>query len=368
MIENILAEFNTRGIFFYAESYGNGIINDTFLVEFNNNGFNEKYILRKINKFVFKDPETVINNTVKTIEHIANKLCLENIEEIKKHVLQFIKTKNSDYYIVDKDNNYWCVLIFIENTYTIETVKTREQAYQAAKTFGKFQKYLLDANLNDYKPTIKNFHNLQNRLILFEKAIRNNFDSRVAKVQQEINTINSYQNLLTEFLQLTKDNKIPTRITHNDAKINNVLMNKNTNKGQCVIDLDTVMPGKIMYDFGDMVRTFTNSVREDYLDLSKVSMRIQIFESLAEGYLEELAGELSKIEIKTLVYGAILITYEQAIRYLTDYLIGDVYYITYFKNQNLTRTRVQLKLLKSILNQKEEMEKIINKITSVNDK
>ena len=189
--------------------------------------------------------------------------------------------------------------------------------------------------------------------------MRNNPKSRVDKAKKEIDLVNKFDYLENHYSKLLSEKIIPTRITHNDAKIDNVLMNKNSGKGQCVIDLDTVMPGLVIYDFGDMVRTFTNPLREDDKNVDEVTMRINIFESLTKGYLEELAEYLQKPEIDNLVLGAIFITYEQAVRYLTDYLLGDKYYTIGYENQNLIRARNQLKLLDSIIEQKVIMEEIV---------
>ena len=361
MIENILADFNINSKVISTERYGNGIINETYLVRTCGNGSKVKYILRKINSYVFSNPAIVVDNTVKTIQHISNKLQKQDNKKISDYVFQIVETKDGNYYKTDDDNNYWCLLTFIENSYTIEIVENKEQAYQAAKTFGRFQRLLFDADINDFQPTIPNFHNLKNRLLTFEKAIKDDIVQRVKTAEEELLRINTYKYLQKEFSNILNETKLPKRITHNDAKINNVLLNKLTDKGQCVIDLDTVMPGYILYDFGDMVRSFTNPKPEDIQDINKVTMRIEIFESLAKGYLEELGGLLTKSEIKYLTLGAVLITLEQSIRYLTDYLIGDKYYTINFSNQNLIRARTQLKLLDSIIEQKEEMRKIVEK-------
>ena len=185
---------------------------------------------------------------------------------------------------------------------------------------------------------------------------------RAKDASKEIKVANSFRFLSEKITSLINNKELPIRITHNDTKINNVMLNKETNEGQCVIDLDTVMPGTVLYDFGDMVRTSTSPVEEDENDITKVTMRLDIFEALAKGYLEELAEVLTELEISNLIYGAKVIVYEQAIRFLTDYLMNDAYYSTSYPEHNLIRTRTQLALLQSIDNQTEEMERIVEKM------
>jgi hypothetical protein len=361
MLEKIISNFEIRGDFVDSKSFGNGHINDTFLILFNKDGAEVKYILRKINKYVFKNPEIVVNNTVNIIKHISAKLKEEGIQKTSNKVMELIKNKDGTFHFVDVKNDYWCMVVFIDNSYTIEHVETVEQAYQAAKAFGRFQRYLIDADVNEYKDTIPNFHNLAGRLKDFDLSLKENLSGRIKKVLEEIKVVDEYRYLSKKIAVMLKNNELPIRVTHNDTKINNVMINKHTNKGECVIDLDTVMPGTVLNDFGDMVRTSTSPVNEDEKDSSKVKMRLDIFEGLVHGYLEELACHLSKNEIENLVYGAMVITYEQLIRFLTDYLNGDIYYNTNYDEHNLVRARTQIALLKSIIKQKKQMEEIIIK-------
>jgi hypothetical protein len=360
MIKKLIENFKIYGDLIETKPFGNGNINETFLLKYNQAGTEVKYILRKINKYVFKNPEIVINNTIQVINHISNKLQKEGEKEISNYVMKLVENKNGSFYQVDKNGDYWTVFLFINNAYTVSYVETKEQAYQAAKAFGKFQRYLIDVNLNEYKETIPNFHNLSGRLSTFDSILEHDPVGRVVKAKKEIEIANNFRYVSEKITEMMKNNKIPIRITHNDTKIDNVMLNKKTNAGQCVIDLDTVMPGIVLNDFGDMVRTSTSPVAEDEKDASKVTMRMNVFEGLAKGYMEELSGCLSEIEIDNLVYGAMVIVYEQLIRFLSDYINGDKYYITKYDEHNLVRTRTQIALLKSIINQKTEMEKIIS--------
>jgi len=365
-INQIVSNFKISGNFIKAKNYGNGHINETFLVSFNQDGIETEIILRKINKDVFKNPKVVVANSVKVINHITKKLKEVGINNISNQVMELIETWDSKYYFLDENEDYWCSIVFIKDAYTVDYVETSEQAYQAAKAFGRFQKHLVDADIKEYKDSIPNFHNLESRIDAFDVAIKEDPVGRVEEVSKEIEIANSYRFLSKKITSLLKQNELPIRITHNDTKINNVMLNKETNEGQCVIDLDTVMPGTVLYDFGDMVRTSTSPVEEDEKDISRVTMRLEIFEALAKGYLEELADVLTEVEINNLVYGSKVIVYEQAIRFLTDYIMNDVYYDVSYLKHNLVRTKTQLALLESINRQTVEMEKIINKYSKIN--
>jgi Phosphotransferase enzyme family len=362
-VELIMKNFIIPGKFVDARPYGSGHINDTLLIRYEQSGEEVKYILRKINDFVFKAPERIIENTVNVTNHIRQKLIENGEQQINNKVLTLIKSVDSKYYYVDK-NKYWCLLHFIEGAYTVDHVDNSEQAYEAAKAYGKFEKYLSDYDTSKCHITIKNFHNLSNRIIAFKHAIVLDPHHRVQKVSDEISLAKKYLYLNKEFEKLQNKN-LPIRITHNDTKINNIMLHQVTKEGICVVDLDTVMPGIVLNDFGDMVRTFTSPALEDDKDFSNVSMRLPIFDSLVRGYLKELNDYLTEDEINNLVLGAKIIVYEQAIRFLTDYLLGDVYYKIEYELHNLNRAKNQFELLASMEEQSEEMAEVISKYSLV---
>jgi thiamine kinase-like enzyme len=340
--------------------YGSGHINETFLVVCKTDEIQNRYILRKINDYVFKQPEVVIENTQLVLTHIKRRLKEAGREKLIERSVSLIKTKSGEYFARDENNAVWCVMPFCENTFTIDFVKTEEHAYQAAKAFGEFQKLIIDADLERYKPTIPDFHNTVKRFERLKKIVELNPANRNSSAEKEIAFSFENKHLPLKINKLLEDKIIPLRLTHNDTKINNVLFDQETNQTVCVVDLDTVMPGTVLYDFGDMVRTSTCAAAEDEKDLSKVSMDIKIFSALAKGYLEELNGVITQEEIQNLVYGAELIIYEQAIRFLTDYLEGDPYYKIKYPEHNLDRTKNQFALLKSVQKQKTIMEQIVN--------
>ncbi len=362
-IKKVVENFDVKGSSFSSRKFGNGHINDSYLIEDNSDGA-EKFILRKINKYVFKNPDAVVNNSVKAVNHIREKLLAEGVKNYYDFLLTFIQTKTGGFAFVDKNSDYWCLTKFFADSYTVDFVETEKQAYEAAKAFGKFQKQLADADPNEFEIVIPDFHNLSKRISAYEKAAENASDERKEKAAEEMKTVDDFFRIVEKNNSLNESLSIPLRITHNDTKINNVMLDNKTDAAHCVIDLDTVMPGSVLSDFGDMVRTFTSPAEEDERDVSKVKMRLNIFKSLAAGYLEEMNGILTPSEKENLVFGAEMIVYEQAVRFLTDFFNNDMYYKTEYPEHNLVRTKNQFALLKSITEQSGEMEKIVTSLSA----
>ncbi len=360
----ITNNFDINGTYINSKPFGSGHINTTYIISYKQPSTITRYILRKINKFVFKQPKIVIANSVNISAHVKNKLLKQGISDTGRRTMTFIKTHSDEYYHIDENKDYWSMVLFFEDAYTIDYVQTKEQSYKLGKAFGNFQKLISDANINDYKETIPDFHNLPKRVLAFDEAVKTNPANRLKNITDELNVININRSISHKYTELIKQ-KLPIRITHNDTKINNIMLDRKTDEGLCIIDLDTIMPGTILNDFGDMVRTSTATVAEDEKDLSKVNIQLNIFETLAQGYLESLVDIITKLEIDNLVYGAKLIIYEQAIRFLTDYLLDDVYYSTAYENHNLVRAQNQLALLKSVLLHEEEMKAIIKNHTQL---
>lgn len=358
--KGIIKHFNIYGDFIDAKTFGSGHINDTIIVRYKQAGQKVNYVLRKINNYVFKEPNLIIENTRNITNHIKSKLVEQNVKDSSRNVLTLIKTADDKYFHIDADGKYWCVNLFIKKAFTVDNVENEKQAFEAAKAYGKFQKYLSDFDINECHETIPNFHNLSNRIEKFEDSLKTGLKDRIENAQTEIQTAHNFKYIVNEYENLVKL-KLPLRITHNDTKINNVMLDKKTKEGLCVIDLDTVMPGTILNDFGDMVRTFVSRALEDEKDFSQVNVRLKIFEAMTKGYLSELSGILTNDEIQNLVTGAKIIVYEQAIRFLTDFIEGDVYYKVDSTEHNLNRTKNQFALLKSIEKKSTAMEKIVEK-------
>jgi len=346
------------------KQYGSGKINDTFLVKYNQSGIEAKYILRKINKFVFKNPQYVVANSINAVDHIREKLLAENDSDLSRKVMTFIKTCTGEYYYKDDESNYWCMTLFISSAYTIDYVQTEKQAYEAAKAYGRFQKYLLDDNIQKYKYTIEEFHNLAKRLSVFNSAVTLDLAGRASKIENEISQIEEHTKINNKFIELLNSGKLPVRIIHNDTKINNVMLDEETNSGLCVIDLDTVMPGTVLFDYGDMMRTFISPVSEDEKDFTKIEIRKDIFKAMAQGYFSGLDNLLTEYERTNLLLGGMIIIYEQAVRFLTDYLMGDKYYHVEYEDQNYVRACNQLKLLNEVEKNYNELKEIVEDISS----
>jgi aminoglycoside phosphotransferase (APT) family kinase protein len=259
---------------------------------------------------------------------------------------------------IDADGNFWRAYHFIENARTYDSVQSPAQAFQAAKAFGEFQRMLADLPAPRLHDTIPDFHHTPKRFAALERAIAADVAGRAILAKPEIDFALARKSICGVLL----DAGLPERVTHNDTKINNVMLDDDTGEGICVIDLDTVMPGLVLYDFGDMVRTATSPGPEDERDLSKVNLQFPLFEALARGYLTSAAGFLTKEEKKHLAFSGKLITFEIGLRFLTDYLSGDTYFKVHREGHNLDRCRTQFKMVASIEQQEEQMVKLIGSL------
>ena len=362
-VKTVKDQFEILGDFVSAAPYGSGHINDTLRVIINQGGAEVHYIFQRINDSIFKNPPSLMENIERVTEHIFQKIQDEGDSDTSRHSLYLIKSKRGKSYVRDEEGKYWRAYIFIEKAQTYDVIETKDQAYEAARAFGLFQKDLADLTGGRLCETIPDFHNTPQRLANLEKAIEADVCGRVKDVQAEIDFVMKRKADTSKLIDLHNEGKIPERITHNDTKLNNVMIDDATGKGVCVIDLDTVMPGLVHYDFGDMVRTSTSPAAEDEKDLSKVTMQFDMFESLLRGYLSTANDFLNSTEREMLPFSGKLITLEIGIRFLTDYLEGDVYFKTHREGHNLDRCRTQFKLVESI---EEQMEEMMNLLHSIN--
>ena len=341
--------------------FGNGNINKTYLISTNSN---KKYILQEINSKVFKKPKEVMRNIELVTEHIRN-IHRKNSIESDQAVLEILYTNDNQSY-VKLDDRYWRAYNFVENAITYETTDDPEIFKQVGIAVGAFQKFLNDFNSDRLAITIPDFHNTPKRFSSLSKVVDEDNYDRVMKVFKEIQFINSRKNKLSIIVQALEKKEIPLRVTHNDTKLNNVMIDKTTNKAVCIIDLDTVMPGSVLYDFGDAIRVGANNAKEDESDLSKVRLNMSLFESFVDGFLEETHNILNQKEIDLLVDSVWLITMEISIRFLTDYLDNDQYFRTDYPEHNLVRTKAQLKLVNEIERYYEQMKNYIkNKVSKM---
>lgn len=347
-----------------VKSFGSGIINDTFLVTCKNNKGNEnKYILQKINSSIFKNVEKLMENYCGVCDYLK-KIVSENGGDVERETITVVPTNSGKSYLKDSLDNYWRTIKFISDTVTYDVAESAEDFYKVGKAFGEFQNKLAGYNAENLYESIPNFHNTKERFKTFLLAIENNKARRLESVRSEVDFILEREKDTSILLDLYENGELPLRVTHNDTKISNILMDANTKNGICIIDLDTIMPGLSLYDFGDAIRSGATHALEDEKDLDKVYVDLEFFEAFTKGFLEGTNSSLTEKEIEMLPMGAKVITLEQAIRFLTDYLDGDVYYKTSYSNQNLDRTRTQLKLVKDIEEKWNELNNIVNKYVS----
>jgi hypothetical protein len=349
-------QFQISGDFLKATPYGNGHINDTYCAVFFQNGAPLRIILQRINHNIFKSPVALMENIQRVTSHLAAQVAGE--PDCDRRVLTLIPARNGRVWHLDADGNYWRAYRFVEGARTYEAVKSTEQAFQAARAFGRFQQLLVSLPAPPLHATIPDFHHTPKRFAALEKAIATDAKDRANLAVAEIEFAVTHKPITGVLL----DANLPQRVTHNDTKFNNVMLDDATGEGICVIDLDTVMPGLALSDFGDMVRTTTSPAQEDEQDLSKVTMQFPMFEALVRGYLSSSGGFLTKAEKRFLAFAGKLSTFEQGIRFLTDYLAGDTYFKVHRDGHNLDRCRTQFKLVESIEQQEERMERLVESI------
>jgi Ser/Thr protein kinase RdoA (MazF antagonist) len=351
-------QFAIGGDFLEARPYGSGHINDTYRVFFNQDGVPLCYILQRINHNIFRNPAALMENIQRVTAHLASQVADE--PDASRRVLSLIPTRDGRSWHVDGEGNHWRAYRFISNARSYDAVESTEQVYQAARAFGRFQQLLSSLPAPRLHDTIPDFHNTPKRFLALEQAIDADVTNRAALARPEIEFTRAHQPIASVLL----DAHLPERVTHNDTKFNNVLLDDGTGEAICVLDLDTVMPGLAPYDFGDMVRTTTSPALEDEQDLSKVSMQFPMFEALVRGYLSSADAFLTKAEKRLLAFSGKLITFELGIRFLTDYLAGDTYFKVHRDGHNLDRCRTQFKLVESIEKQEEQMNRLVETIAS----
>ncbi len=349
----VAGQFQIHGEFRGAEPYGSGHINDTYCVVFDQAGRTTRYILQRINHGVFKQPVALIENIRRVTAHLAEKMA--GVRDFSRRVLTLVPTRKGLYFHHDDEGNYWRTYLFIEKARSYDAVESPRQAFEAAKAYGHFQKLLADLPAPRLHDTIPDFHHTPKRFADLARAIENDASNRAQTVKAEIEFALQRKPITGVLI----DAKLPERVTHNDTKFNNVMLDDATGEGVCVVDLDTLMPGLALYDFGDMVRTTTSPAKEDECDLTQVRMQFPMFEALVRGYLTFAGDFLTLPEKKLLAFSGKLITFEIGMRFLTDYLAGDTYFKVYRDSHNLDRCRTQFKLVESIEQQEEQMNKLV---------
>jgi hypothetical protein len=354
----IISNFRIQGTYLSGTPTGTGHINDSYLINTKEPEAPE-YILQRINHTIFRDIDGLMENFERVTKHLSRKQ-VENKEG--KQYLELIPANNGKYYYCDDTGNYWRVLNYIENGRVYDIVTDPKIAYEGGKAFGTFMRQIADIPVETIIETIPNFHNIEFRLENFRKSVQADIKGRLKNIQPEFEFIKSRAEEMLTIPKLQQKGLIPLRITHNDTKFNNIIFDA-ANEAICVVDLDTIMPGSALFDFGDAIRSGANTAAEDEQNLDLVSMDINIFESYAKGYLESTFDLLTETEKELLAFSARFITFVIGLRFLTDYLDGDTYYRTGYPEHNLVRARVQLKLVESMEKQFEKMQSCVRRIS-----
>jgi aminoglycoside phosphotransferase (APT) family kinase protein len=359
-LQDISQRFQIYGQILHAETCKIGHINETYTATYDQGGILVRYIHQKINQAVFKNPAAVMENVMRVTRHIARKLTAQGAREITRRALTVVPTRDGQPYYCDDNGDCWRTFVFVEKVQSFESVQSPAQAYQAGKAFGDFQSLLADLGGQRLHETIPEFHNTRKRFEALQQAIAGDHCNRARFARKEIDFALAQEPWIGTLLDAHARGDVPERVTHNDTKFNNVMLDWETGHAMCVVDLDTVMPGLVLYDFGDMVRTTTSPTLEDEKDLTKVQAQMPMFEALARGYMESAGEFLSGAERAYLAFSGKLITYTIGIRFLTDYLLGDTYFRVHRPDHNLDRCRTQFKLVNSIAEEEEAMQKFVN--------
>lgn len=340
--------------------YGSGHINDTYLVVLKENDSEKKVILQRMNKNIFTKPVELMENVLGVTSYLRERI-IENGGNPERETLNVIPTAEGKAYFVDSEGEYWRAYKFITGATSYDAVETPEDFYQSAVSFGNFQRLLAEYPAETLHETIEGFHDTKARFAVFKKAVEEDVCGRAASVQKEIDFVLAHEDVANVFGDMLAQGELPLRVTHNDTKLNNIMIDDETRKGICVIDLDTVMPGLAMNDFGDSIRFGASTAAEDEQDLSKVSCDMGLFEIYTKGYIEGCGGRLTQKEIEMLPMGAKVMTFECGMRFLTDYLEGDHYFKVHREGHNLDRCRTQFKLVEDMEAKWNTMQEIVKK-------
>ena len=352
-------QFDIFGEFLSFEPYGSGHINDTYAATYIQGGASVRFIHQRVNHSIFRKPVAQMENIQRVTSHIRKKLQQENGLRASREILTVVPSRAGKPYHIDEDGNFWRTYVLIEGAHSVDVASCPAEAYEAARAYGRFQRMLTDFPPPRLHEIIPDFHHTPKRVRALEIAIREDVSGRVKLARKEIEFALARKPTAGRLLELCSAGAMPERVVHNDTKLNNVLLDDDSGEGVCVVDLDTVMPGLALYDFGDMVRSTTSPAAEDERDLSKVRMRMEMFEGLLRGYLDEAGAFLTEAEKKNLSFAGRLITYEIGVRFLADYLSGDVYFKTRREHHNLDRARTQFALVKCMEELEGEMNELV---------
>lgn len=358
-IREICGEFGISGEFVSVELVTNGHINTTYKVFFRRDGELKDYIVQRINTYVFKNPVEVMANISSVTEYIRKKIKATGVSA-KRYVLHYQQDKTGKYYYANGEE-FWRCSRFIDDSAVFNITGNLTVIEESGRAFGEFQQYLSDYPVNELYIAIPHFHNTVKRYDAFRETIQRNEARRAEQVQGEIGEYAALEEIATKMYKMQSAGELPLRVTHNDTKCNNVLFDKDTYAHLSVIDLDTVMPGLVAFDFGDAIRFTANTCAEDETDLAKVALDMAKFEAFTKGFVGAVKDSLTEKELDTMALGALTMTVECGLRFLTDYIDGDKYFKIDYDRHNLDRSRCQLALAKDMLSHLDEMQAIVNK-------
>ena len=362
VFKEVMRSFEIYGDFIGAVPYGTGHINHTYKATFDQAGCQVHYLFQQINDTVFQDPESLMENISRICDHLAERAETEGLSERSRRVLTLIRSDDGQPWVRDRNGHYWRCYLFIEGAVGHDVVQNPTQAREAARCFGEYLRLLADLPGKRLSETIPGFHDTPSRFNRMIEAVEKDSLNLASDVRDELGFFMDRGEDVAILIDLQRNGSIPERVTHNDTKLNNVLIDIDCNESMCVIDLDTSMPGLSLYDFGDLVRSSTSPVPEDHPDPGDVTMEFAMFSALADGFLEPGRAFLNKTEIAYLPEGGRLMTMENGIRFLTDYLEGSPYYRTAYPEHNLVRCRTQVALIQSIEEQIDEMNRYIERV------
>jgi len=362
LIEEIISKFNIDGKLIKVEENKTGNINNTYVVTFRmDNGTTKKYLIQKVNTTVFTEPYKLMKNIEGVTTYLKRQLAKE--EDETHQVLEIVKTKDNKtlcYIDNNGERDYYRIYEYIENAITYDCSVDKQIVYNTGKAFGNFTKLLRNYPMSKLSETIKDFHSTDKRYQKLIEDIKIDSEGRVMEVAPEIVFILMREDICSSITQELGTDEVPYRVTHNDTKVNNVMMNKDTGDFMTVIDLDTVMPGSMLFDYGDGIRSTAATAREDEIDLNKVQLDLELFEAYTEGYLSEMAPYITYEELSLMGESIRIITLELAIRFLNDYINGDTYFKINYEKHNLDRARNQIALVKDIESKLDYINNFIN--------
>ena len=362
LLKSVVAGFDFPGELLGCEENRTGHINRTYKVTFRQGETQQDYLIQRINTFAFKKPEEVMENVTLVTEHLRRAILAQG-QNPENRVLRVIPSREGRPLVYDPDGGAWRAYSFIAHAHSVNTVESPEQFMIVGQAFGEFQSMLSDFPIGRLHDTIPHFHDTPQRLDNFEASVTKDAVHRAANALEEIAFARKRASAMGKIVRMIDKGELPLRVTHNDTKCNNVMVDDATGEALCVVDLDTVMAGSALYDFGDAIRFGASTAAEDESDLSKVWLDMELFRAFADGFISRTAANLTDAELENLTLGALVMTFEVGLRFLTDYLDGDVYFHTDYPEHNLVRARNQFKLLADMEVHRSEMEAAARELT-----